>query len=98
MSREVRSQKEDQRFYAVENVIRSAHLVPTKSRTEVEDGSDVVFYINNYVGWEQYNTYDADFAETGRRLADRWYVQNFEDASDLNLTKPQAESQSLSKI
>ncbi|KAN0072718.1 hypothetical protein V8E54_008832 [Elaphomyces granulatus] len=27
--------------------------------------------INNYVDWEQYNT--SDFAETGRRLADRWY-------------------------
>ena len=54
-------------------VLRSAHLVPTKSRTEVEDGSRVVFYVNNFVDWEQYNTHDADFAETGRRLADRWY-------------------------
>jgi hypothetical protein len=26
-----------------------------------------VFYVDNYVDWEQYNTlYDADFAETGR--------------------------------
>jgi hypothetical protein len=57
----------------MENVLRSAHLIPTKSRTEVEDGR-VVFYVNNYVDWEQYNTlYDADFVKTGRRLADRWY-------------------------
>ena len=41
----------------MKNVLRSAHLVPTKSRTEVEDGSRVVFYVNNYVDWEQYNTY-----------------------------------------
>jgi hypothetical protein len=26
----------NQRFYATENVFRSAHLVPTKSRTEAE--------------------------------------------------------------
>jgi Plavaka transposase len=64
----------NQRFYAMENILRSAHLIPTKSRTEVEDGSHVVFYVNNYVDWEQYNTlYDADFEKTGRRLADRWY-------------------------
>jgi hypothetical protein len=33
----------------MENVLRSVHLAPTKSRTEVEDGSRVVFYINNYL-------------------------------------------------
>jgi hypothetical protein len=63
----------NQRFYAIENVLRSAHLIPTKSRAEVEDRSGVVFYINNYVDWEQYNTLYADFVKTGRRLADRWY-------------------------
>jgi hypothetical protein len=61
-----------QRFYSLESVLRSARLVPAKPRAEVENGSREVFYVNNYIDWEQYNTlYDADFAETGRRLADR---------------------------
>ena len=74
----------NQRFYVMENVLRTgAHLIPTKSRTEVEDGR-VVFYVNNYVDWEQYNTlYDADFVKTGRRLADRWYKK-------LKMTPPHA--------
>jgi hypothetical protein len=34
-----------------------------KSRMRV---SRDVFYVDNYIDWEQYNTlYDADFAETG---------------------------------
>ena len=33
----------------MENVLRSAHLVPTKSRIEAKDGSRVVFYVVFYV-------------------------------------------------
>ena len=47
VEKEGESEGRDQRFYAMKNVLRSAHLVPTKSRTEVEDGSRVVFYVNN---------------------------------------------------
>jgi hypothetical protein len=45
----------NQRFYAMENVLRSAHwhLVPTKSRNEAENGSRIVFYVNNYVSTTQ---------------------------------------------
>jgi hypothetical protein len=50
-------------FYALENVVRSAHVVP--SGTEHES-----FYINNYIDWDQYNTlYDPDFVQNGKRLA-----------------------------
>ena len=50
-----------------ENVLPSLCSSPAKSRAEVEDGSRDVFYVDNYIDWEQYNTLcGADFAETGR--------------------------------
>jgi hypothetical protein len=63
-----------QRFYAMENILRSAHLIPASSDSDVKNKNREVFFINNYIDWEQYNTlYDSDFKKTGKRLADNWY-------------------------
>jgi hypothetical protein len=51
------------RFYALENIVRSAHVIPT-------GGEHETFYINNYIDWDQYNTlYDPDFIRNRDRLA-----------------------------
>ena len=51
------------RFYALENVIRSAHVIPTSAENDS-------FYVNNYIDWDQYNTlYDPEFLRNGKRLA-----------------------------
>ena len=61
-------------FYAMENIIRSAHLIPAGMPSDVGRQNHEVFFINNYIDWEQYNTlYDPDFMRTGKRLADYWY-------------------------
>ena len=50
-------------FYALENVIRSAHVIPTSAENDS-------FYVNNYIDWDQYNTlYDPEFLRNGKRLA-----------------------------
>lgn len=50
-------------MYSLENVIRSAHVIPTSAEHES-------FYVNNYIDWDQYNTlYDPDFLRNGKRLA-----------------------------
>jgi len=50
-------------FYPLENVIRSAHVIPTSAEHES-------FYVNNYIDWDQYNTlYDPNFLQNGKRLA-----------------------------
>jgi hypothetical protein len=59
----------NQRFYAMEDVLRSAYLVPTKSRTETEG---VALYFMS-MSVQHIKVYDVDFAKTGRRLADCWY-------------------------
>jgi hypothetical protein len=57
-----------QRFYAMENILRSAYLVPAVIPS---DESYEAFFVNNYIDWEQFNTlYDPDFKRTGKRLAD----------------------------
>jgi hypothetical protein len=55
--RQFRSTLGQRRFYRLELVVRSAHLVP------VEDSMDgPTFYINPYIDWDQYATiYDPDF-------------------------------------
>jgi hypothetical protein len=50
-------------FYALENVVRSAHVIPATPEHET-------FYVNNYIDWDQYNTlYDPEFLQKGKRLA-----------------------------
>jgi hypothetical protein len=49
-------------FYVLENVVRSAHIIPTSAEHES-------FYVNNYIDWDQYNTlYDPEFLQNGKRL------------------------------
>jgi hypothetical protein len=49
-------------FYVLENVVRSAHVIPTSAEHES-------FYVNNYIDWDQYNTlYDPEFLRNGKRL------------------------------
>ena len=52
------------RFFDMSMILRSAHIVPT--------GTTGVYYINNYVDWDQYNTiFDPDFIANGTQDADR---------------------------
>jgi hypothetical protein len=51
-------------FFDMSTILRSAHVIPT--------GNAGVYYINNYVDWDQYNTiFDPDFLANGTRDADR---------------------------
>lgn len=46
-------------FHSMSTVIRSAHVVPS--------GKAGLFYINNFIDWDQYNTlYDLESSENGR--------------------------------
>ena len=45
-------------------ILRSAHIIPTDNTG--------VYYVNNYIDWDQYNTIsDLDFLTNGIRDADR---------------------------
>ena len=51
-------------FFDMSMILWSAHIVPT--------GNTGVYYINNYVDWDQYNTiFDPDFIVNGTWDADR---------------------------
>jgi hypothetical protein len=51
-------------FFDMSTILRSAHVIPT--------GNAGVYYINNYVDWDQYNTiFDPDFLMNGTQDADR---------------------------
>ena len=52
------------RIIEISSVLRSAHLVP-------RDQDKFVFYVNNYIHWDQFNQfYDPDWIEKGIRNAD----------------------------
>ena len=52
------------RIIEVSLVLRSAHVVP-------RDQDRMVFYVNNYIDWDQFNQlYDADWFNKGIRNAD----------------------------
>ena len=52
------------RIIEVSSVLRSAHVVP-------RDQDRAVFYVNNYIDWDQFNQlYDADWFNKGIRNAD----------------------------
>ena len=58
------------RIYQMSMILRSAHIVPTG----LQDG---VYYINNYIDWDTYNTiYDSDFFNQGTTAA-RIYAKRF---------------------
>lgn len=51
------------RFYEIPTIIHCAHLVP-------KDAGNSVYYVNNWINWEAYNTiYDPDFLAKNRRAA-----------------------------
>ncbi len=52
------------RIIEIFSILRSAHVVP-------RDQDKVVFYVNNYIDWDQFNQlYDPDWMEKGIRNAD----------------------------
>ena len=49
-------------------ILRSAHIIPTDNTG--------IYYVNNYVDWDQYNTiFDPDFLTNGIRDADRIAIE-----------------------
>ena len=53
------------RFYSMSTILRSAHVVPADKAG--------VFYINNYIDWDQYNSvYDPDFLVSDYRVAEKF--------------------------
>ena len=53
----------NRRFYDIRHILRSAHVVPTGRDNRV-------FYVNNFLDWDQYNTiYSEDFMGEGLRAA-----------------------------
>jgi hypothetical protein len=51
-------------FFDMSTILRSAHIIPTDNTG--------IYYVNNYVDWDQYNTiFDPDFLTNGIRDADR---------------------------
>ena len=51
-------------FFDMSTILRSAHIIPTNNIG--------LYYINNYVDWDQYNTiFDPEFLTNGIRDADR---------------------------
>ena len=55
-------------FFNMSTVLRSAHIIPTDNTS--------VYYINNYVDWDQYNIiFDPDFLTNGIRDTDRIAIE-----------------------
>ena len=51
-------------FFDMSTILRSAHIIPTNNTG--------IYYVNNYVDWDQYNTiFDPEFLTNGIRDADR---------------------------
>lgn len=51
------------RFYDLPTIDRSAHIVPATLT------SGTIFYVNNYIDWDQYNTlYDPDWMTRGKQI------------------------------
>jgi hypothetical protein len=51
-------------FFDMGMILRSAYVIPS--------GNDGIYYINNYVDWDQYNTiFDPEFLANGIKEADR---------------------------
>jgi hypothetical protein len=51
-------------FFDMSIILQSAHVIPS--------GNVGIYYINNYVDWDQYNTiFDPEFLENGVKEADR---------------------------
>ena len=58
------------RFYTLPTILRSAHVVPAFTHREAK--SSDVYYINNYIDWDQYQElYDKDWIEKGKKKVDR---------------------------
>jgi hypothetical protein len=56
------------RFFRMDDIYRSAHVVPGTNNEQ--DRSTDVFYINNYIDWDQYqDLIDDDWEESGKRQA-----------------------------
>jgi hypothetical protein len=56
------------RFYPLSTLIRSAHIIPA-SHNILEKSTDL-FYINNYIDWDQYQVlYEDGWEEKGRQRA-----------------------------
>jgi hypothetical protein len=56
------------RFYALPTVLRSAHIIP--SSLDPEPRLTDVFYVNNYIDWDQYQVlYEEDWEEKGLQRA-----------------------------
>jgi hypothetical protein len=50
-------------FFYMSTILRSAHIIPTNNIG--------LYYVNNYVDWDQYNTiFDPDFLTNGIRDAE----------------------------
>ena len=55
-------------FFGMSTILRSAHIIPTDNIG--------LYYINNYVDWDQYNTvFDPEFLTNGIRDADRIAIE-----------------------
>jgi hypothetical protein len=51
-------------FFDMSMILQSAHVIPS--------GSSGMYYINNYMDWDQYNTiFDSEFLANGIQEADR---------------------------
>ncbi|OJD27578.1 hypothetical protein ACJ73_01036 [Blastomyces percursus] len=61
----------NRRFYSLEHVVRNAHVIPKYHSST--PGQRTVYYINNYIGWDQYNTiYHPNFRTLARKQAATW--------------------------
>ena len=56
------------RFYGLSSVLRSAHIIPAMDN--VDKRLTDIFYINNYIDWDQYQVlFEDDWEEKGRERA-----------------------------
>ena len=59
------------RFYSMPSILQSAHIVP--AATSYPD----LYYVNNYINWDQYNTlYLDNFLEEGTHIILLYRSQN----------------------
>lgn len=68
------------KFYSLEHVNRSAHVVPAEH--EASSKSNGLFYINNYIDHQQYNSlYNDDWFEVGEKRAQAAELEHAEARS-----------------
>ena len=57
------------RFFTMSNILQSVHIISASLETR-QRSETVIYYLNNFVNWDSYNTiYEEDFLNKDTKIA-----------------------------